>query len=372
MGTGISKIKHKDELFENEGRNHKDNVPVQFMTNRENHSGELSSTPINKTPETQTLDNKKESRQQRQRRKKRKNVLNTIAKKPSGTNTYNIEGVSENEIFDFVITTFEKGCTLEDLSLQCDLFPLSVDIPRWFESHTMQFHIFKNNEKIEYILPYVKTADICFGYNNPHFPGKCGYGVNCYFLHVCRRFVRNIYCNFKGCRLAHDFTNPHNSRLVKRFGLENFSENQIKRILNNHSPSICSDYNYHAKCKVGTKKCVNLHLCGSYKFGNCEEPCKFKRSHKLNNNHNKWVLRAFEMTNWPAEKVLKNIYVPPKKVLSYPNAKGDSVRYRHLVDDDDDLNKGSDFFDKDENDVAPRADSSDDNSEEDDTDKLSI
>ncbi|CAG2257947.1 PARP7S [Mytilus edulis] len=302
-----------------------------------------------------------------------KNVFNAIAKKPSGTNTYNIEGVSANEILDFVITTFENGCTFEDFVLQCNLFPSSADIPRWFEKHLTQFHIFKKNEKIEYILPYVKTADICFGYNNPRFPGKCSYSVKCHFFHVCRRFVRNIYCNFKGCKLAHDFTNAHNSRLLTQFRLENFSEKQIKTVLNNHFPSICRDYSFNEKCKVGTKKCVNLHLCGSYKFGKCEEPCKYKRTHKLSKDHNKWVLRAFEMRDWPADKILKNIYVPPKRVPSYPrNAKGDSDHYKCIDDDDDDLYKGSDFIDLDENNFAPRADISDSNSDEDESDKLSI
>ncbi|XP_071145050.1 uncharacterized protein [Mytilus edulis] len=370
--TGTSKIRHKDKLCENEGRNHNDNVTKQLMTDGDNHSGELSS-PINKTPETITLDDEKERKHKRQGGKKKKKYLNAIANQASGTDTYNIEDVSANDIFDFVIKTFENGCTFEDFLLQCNLFSSSVDIPRWFEKHLTQFHIFNNKEKIEYILPYVKTADICSGYNNTRYPGKCGYGVNCHFFHVCRRFVKNKYCNYKGCRLAHDFKNPHNSRLVTQFGLENFSEKQIKTVLNNHSPSICRDYNFRKKCKVGKKKCIHLHLCGSYKFGKCEEKCKHNQTHKLNNNHNKWVLQAFKMTNWPAEKVLKNIYVPPRRVPSYPrNAKGNSDHYKCIDDDDDDLYKGSDFIDLDENNFAPRADISDSNSDEDESDKLSI
>ncbi|CAC5401236.1 unnamed protein product [Mytilus coruscus] len=168
------------------------------------------------------------------------------------------------------------------------------------------------------------------------------------------------------CKLAHDFTNQHNSRLIVRFGLENFKENQIKRVLNNHFPSICRDYNFHEKCKVGTKKCVNLHLCGSYKFGKCEEQCKYKRTHKLSKDHNKWVLRAFEMRSWPEDKILKSIYVPPKRVSSYQNNdKCDLDHYKYIDDDDDDLYKGSDF-------VPLKADSSDGNSDEDESDKLSI
>lgn len=47
-GTGTSKIRHKDKLFVNEGRNHDDIVTKKIMKDRDNHSGELSS-PINKT-----------------------------------------------------------------------------------------------------------------------------------------------------------------------------------------------------------------------------------------------------------------------------------------------------------------------------------
>ncbi|XP_076086109.1 uncharacterized protein LOC143056828 isoform X2 [Mytilus galloprovincialis] len=363
-GSGSSKTKPRGELGDNM-------VPEQSTTDHNNHTVKLS-TPITATAQTTTIQTAVDGGESKHTKPRRKNVLDTIARKPSGSDTYNIEGVSANDILKFVITTFENGCTFEDFSLQCDLFPSSVDIPRWFESHAMQFHIFKNNEKIEYILPYVKTAGICTQYNNPHVPGKCNRD-NCRFLHVCRRFVRHIYCNFKGCRLVHDFTNPDSSRLIAQFGLDNFSENQIKRILNNQFPSICWDYNFNEKCKVGTKKCVNLHLCGSYKFGKCEEPCKFKRTHKLNKDHNKRILRAFEMMNWPAEKVLKNIYVPPKRVPSCPsNAKGDSDHNKNIDDDDDDLYKGSDFIDMDESLVPPKADSSDDNSDEDESDELSI
>ncbi|XP_063410025.1 uncharacterized protein LOC134693216 [Mytilus trossulus] len=365
MGTGISKTKRKDGFSEAQGTE-------QSTTDDNNHTANLTN-PINQTPKIQTSVDETESRPKQQRRKKKKGVLNAIAKKSSGTDTYNIEGVNANDIFDFVITTFENGCTFEDFLLQCNLFPSSADIPRWFEKHWMHFHIFKHGEKIEYILPYVKTADICYSYNNPHVPGKCN-NVNCNFLHVCRRFVRNIYCNFKGCSLAHDFTNQHNSRLIVRFGLENFSENQIKRVLNNHFPSICRDYNFHEKCKVGKKKCVKLHLCGAYKFGKCEESCKYKRTHKLNNDHNKWVLRAFEMMSWPDKKILQHIYVPPKRVPSYQNNdKGDLDHNKTFEDDDvDDVYKSSDFIDMDETLAPPKADSSDDNSDVDESDKLSI
>ncbi|XP_063410760.1 zinc finger CCCH-type antiviral protein 1-like [Mytilus trossulus] len=44
------------------------------------------------------------------------------------------------------------------------------------------------------------------------------------------------------------------------------------------------------------------------------------------------------------DKILENIYVPPKRVPSCPKAEGDSDHYKHIVDDDDDLNKGSDFI----------------------------
>ncbi|XP_052081214.1 uncharacterized protein LOC127719237 [Mytilus californianus] len=353
MGTGTSKTKLKDEFCETKKRIHYNMVTEQSTTGRDNHTEKLSTPVRNQTPKIQTADDEKESKHKKQRRKKNKNVLNAIAQKPSGTDIYNFESVSANEILKFVVTNFENGCTFEDFLLHCDLFPSSVEIPRWLEKHTMQFHIFKNNEKIEYILPYVKTAGVCSPYNNRQYPGQCNY-VNCRFLHVCRRFVRHVYCNFKGCRLAHDFTNQHNSRLIVRFGLENFSENQIKMVLNNHFPSICKDYNFHERCKVGTKKCVNLHLCGSYKFGKCEEPCKYKRTHKLNKDHNKWVLRAFEMTSWPEEKILKSIYVPPKRAPSYSNT--DERDFDH--------NKNIDL---DENYVPPKAGSSDSNSDADES-----
>lgn len=48
IGTGTSKIRHKDKLFVNEGKTHDDIVTTKIMKDRDNHSGELSS-PIDKT-----------------------------------------------------------------------------------------------------------------------------------------------------------------------------------------------------------------------------------------------------------------------------------------------------------------------------------
>ncbi|XP_052082763.1 uncharacterized protein LOC127720288 [Mytilus californianus] len=144
MGTGSSKTKLKEELFESERRNP---TPI-------NKTQEIST--INKTVippsgllhlQTQTLDDEKECKQQKQRRKKSRNYLNAIANKTGGTDTYNIEGVSADEILEFVITIFESGCTFEDFLLQCNLFPSSADIPRWFETHMMQFHLFKKMKR---------------------------------------------------------------------------------------------------------------------------------------------------------------------------------------------------------------------------------
>lgn len=60
-----------------------------------------------------------------------------------------------------------------------------------------------------------------------------------------------------------------------------------------------------------------------------------------------------------SEKILKNVDVPPRRVPNYPNAKGDLYHYKHRVDDDDDLYKGSDFMDMDEKLVPLKTDRSD-------------
>ena len=222
-----------------------------------------------------------------------------------------IADVSDNEVFKFMIKNVGGGCYFEDFVKKCDLFPLNANIPRWFTKHSRRFHIYRDGHKIVYLSPFYRDARICAQYNNKRT--KCD-KTQCDYFHVCHRFVRGN-CSQSDCSLSHSFKTTENRSLKEKLGISNFSDVDIKIVLNSNSPSVCYDYIHNKGCKVpnSQKRCPYLHLCRLFIFKKCTEHCKLKLTHSIQQFHNKWVLTSCHMEDWPVGRVLKSIYVPPRR-----------------------------------------------------------
>ncbi|XP_076086868.1 uncharacterized protein LOC143057446 [Mytilus galloprovincialis] len=304
--------------------------------------GPVSQTGINiqKGEGQQGCDNRRS--QARLRRQLRKDRIHGDGKDYDGQRVHEhdneeqngkIPDMDDNEVFKFMIKTFGGGCSYEDFLRRCDLFPLNSNIALWFRKHNTKFHIFWDKKDIVYLQPFYRDAKICAQWNSKKNPGECQNAHWDYF-HICRRFIRGN-CKDKDCPLSHSFRGPHNYRLKNKLGIVNFSDDEMKIVLNCNSPSVCADYIYNNDCKVDNpeRKCPHLHLCRQKIFGKCPDPCKFNRTHTINQFHNKWVLTSCHMKEWPLAKVLKAIYVPPREKKENDSYSDDS----DLSHDEDDL-----------------------------------
>ncbi|CAC5423662.1 unnamed protein product [Mytilus coruscus] len=244
-----------------------------------------------------------------------------------------IPDVDDTEVFKFLIKTFGGGCSYEDFLRRCDLFPLDSNIMLWFRKHNRRFHIFWDKKDIVYLQPFYRDAKICVQWNSKKNPGECQNAHWDYF-HICQRFIRGN-CKDKDCPLSHSFRGPHNYRLKNKLGIGNFTDDEMKIVLNCNSPSVCADYIYNNGCKMDKpeRRCPHLHLCRQKIFGKCPDPCKFNRTHTINQFHNKWVLTSCHMKGWPPAKVLRAIYVPPREKKGNESYSDDS----DLSHDEDDL-----------------------------------
>ncbi|CAC5401248.1 PARP7S [Mytilus coruscus] len=256
-----------------------------------------------------------------------------------------IPDVDDNDVFKFLVKTFGGGCTFEDFLRRCDLFPMDSNICLWFRKHSRRFHVFWEGKDIIYVQPFFQDAKICVRWNNKKNPGECK-NAQCDFFHICRRFIRGN-CKDKDCPLSHSFRNLHNRHLKDKLGISDFSDVDIKIVLNCNSPSVCADYIYNNGCKVenAEKRCPHLHLCRIKIFGKCDDPCKFKKTHSITQFHNKWVLTSCHMKGWPAARVFKAIYVPPRQREVSEDYSDDS----DLSQDDDDADDASVRYDSDVN-----------------------
>ncbi|CAG2244516.1 unnamed protein product [Mytilus edulis] len=93
------------------------------------------------------------------------------------------------------------------------------------------------------------------------------------------------------------------------------------------------------------KRCPHLHLCRIKIFRKCDDPCKFKKTHSITQFHNKWVLTSCHMKGWPAERVFRSIYVPPRQKEVNEDYSDDS----DLSHDEDEADNASVRYDSDVN-----------------------
>ncbi|CAC5401239.1 PARP7S [Mytilus coruscus] len=191
-------------------------------------------------------------------------------------------------------------------------------------------------------------AKICTQWNNKQSPGQCQ-NTQCDFFHICRRFITGN-CKKSSFPLSHSFRNPHNRHLKDILGINDFSDADIKIVLNCNSPSVCADYIYNNGCKVenGEKRCPHLHLCEKKVFGKCKEKRKFRKTHSITQFHNKWVLGSWHMSGWQEARVLKSINVPPRQRKENDDNSDDS----DLGQDEDDAGDASVRYDSAVNDSS--------------------
>ncbi|XP_063410874.1 uncharacterized protein LOC134693866 [Mytilus trossulus] len=262
-------------------------------------------------------------------------------------NESEIPDVDDIEVLKFLIKNFKGGCAFEDLLESCHLFPDNSNVCLWFKKHGRRFHVFWDGQAIVYIQPFFRDANICAIWNNKKNPGQCE-NTSCHFFHICRRFIRGN-CKASNCSLSHSFRSRHNRHLKNKLGISDFSEADIKIVLNCKSPSLCVDYIYNNGCQIenSDKRCPYLHLCQNKIFRKCEDPCKFQKTHSITQFHNKWVLESFHMKGWEEERVLKNIYVPPRQREESEKHSDDSdpSHVEDGIDDDNTYNNDSDVND---------------------------
>uniref|UniRef100_A0A8B9VGI3 Poly(ADP-ribose) polymerase family member 12 n=2 Tax=Anas TaxID=8835 RepID=A0A8B9VGI3_9AVES len=115
--------------------------------------------------------------------------------------------------------------------------------------------------------------------------GRCGR------LHLCKYHLKGLCRNQqarKECKFVHDFYTDHNHHVLKRYGFENFSSNELRQLLLQNDPSllpeVCLHYNKgdgpYGSCTF-KETCTKLHACQYFLRGQCRFGSSCKRSHDL-------------------------------------------------------------------------------------------
>ncbi|KAM9245361.1 protein mono-ADP-ribosyltransferase PARP12-like [Leptosomus discolor] len=115
--------------------------------------------------------------------------------------------------------------------------------------------------------------------------GECGK------LHLCKYHLRGLCRNRearKECKFVHKFHSDHNLCVLKQYGLENLTSDELRQLLLQNDPSllpeVCLHYNKgdgpYGSC-VYKKICTKLHVCQYFLWGQCRFGSSCKRSHSL-------------------------------------------------------------------------------------------
>ena len=93
-------------------------------------------------------------------------------------------------------------------------------------SHSLLQRIFKmivDESELQRAAAKKSVPDICKFYNK----ATCKKGDNCPCLHVCEHFIDGD-CKFgEGCKREHDFSDPHNKKVLKQYDMDGISELKV-------------------------------------------------------------------------------------------------------------------------------------------------
>lgn len=117
---------------------------------------------------------------------------------------------------------------------------------------------------------------------------KKGNCQQCDNLHLCKYFVCGD-CTFQNkCKNSHDLTSAQNKEILRRFGFQDLTEQQLFQLLLQNDPyllpEICHHYNKgdgeHGSCRFNTT-CTKLHMCQHFLEGDCKFGSQCKRAHAI-------------------------------------------------------------------------------------------
>lgn len=235
-----------------------------------------------------------------------------------------VQDEMEKNVFTFLVKEC-GGCTSTAIFKE-KFNGLREDFDEWILNRKTILAVYKKAGKATYIAPLFKGAKVCCFYGG----NKSCRNQTCWHFHICKFDLFGRCKKGIKCRFEHNFETGNNKDIKFRLGLDEFSDREIKIILQCRYPQVCPA----SQCEAPTPfDCPFLHTCFNFLKNKCKDS-KCEKGHTLSDRHNKWVLSVYGMKKWSEEKL--NPLIGLRKI---PN---DDTKIVH-VSPDEEHDLASDF-----------------------------
>ncbi|KAK3583836.1 hypothetical protein CHS0354_022881 [Potamilus streckersoni] len=232
------------------------------------------------------------------------------------------EPPGEKEVFRYLIKVVGGPTSVKNIA-GTKLFPKDFDILSWFHDHRRRFILFENKGKNDqFIVPFYKEATFCLDYNNIGMYDICNQ-LSCPHAHICKDFVGGSCRQGQKCRFSHNFYDRANFNLISKLGLDVFSNEEIRLIYSQRYPRVCGYHTPTRRCHLSA--CAYLHICKRNLLGRCDREFDCPLGHTFETDHNKYVIKAYHLSNMKEPLVKKIIFIGPSTSKGNIQQKGRST-----------------------------------------------
>ena len=202
---------------------------------------------------------------------------------------------SELKVFECICSEYDCSASFSVISERRDLFPCGFnDVESWFRKKKGSFLITEDDKgMISQVAAFSTKARLCLSYNSGYY-GECK-NESCSYLHVCRKYITDSCSNGRTCPRNHHFQDERDKALLSKFKLDQFTDEELRKLVLSSTPRVCEDYN-NGMCDR-RESCNRVHICSDHLKKCCREEsgCDLDHESAMDTKHTQAVLERYHL-----------------------------------------------------------------------------
>ncbi|XP_052254375.1 uncharacterized protein LOC127860377 isoform X2 [Dreissena polymorpha] len=205
------------------------------------------------------------------------------------------------DVFNYMVKHFNGSGSPENIRRESGLFPTDFDVVDWFKKKR-EFTTLGKDGNVITVNVCKKSIQYCFNYIKR---SGCN-DSKCKHFHLCKDFLSGSCCFSVKCNFSHNAKDSRNIIAARRYGIDQFSNEEIINVLALRFPHVCQEWAKAGSCPNSI--CFNLHVCPGYINGQCKDQ-NCPKCHDRTSLHNDPIVSAYEMKTWNETFFRKAVYL---------------------------------------------------------------